>query len=118
MGKSIAGFATAYRNHGMDVVLRDAPSIIVAVAPQELSMAHDNARFSLEYVELYATSMGLGTCWAGFVEIAAGAQYTPLLEALQIPDGFAVAGTMMLGYPKHTYKRLVHRQPLNVTWVE
>jgi len=116
--KPFAGFATAYRNHGIDVVLRDAPSVIAAIAPQGLSMAHDNARFSLEYVELYATSMGLGTCWAGFVELAAATQYKPLLEALQVPEGFVVAGTMMFGYPKYTFKRLVDRQPLKVTWVE
>lgn len=116
--KPFAGLTEVYRKQGLDVILRDAPSIIVAIAPQGFAMAHDNARFSLEYVELYATSVGLGTCWAGFVEIVAGSQYQPLLEAMQIPEGFAVAGAMMLGYPKYTYNRLVDRNPLNVTWVE
>ncbi|MPM89335.1 hypothetical protein SDC9_136444 [bioreactor metagenome] len=81
-------------------------------------MAHDNARFSLEYVELYATAMELGTCWAGLVELAAGSQYKPLLEVMQIPDGFTVAGAMMLGYPKYTFKRLADRNPLKIAWVE
>lgn len=116
--KPFAGEAEVYRKQNIDVILCDAPSIIIAIAPQNLLMAHDNARFSLEYVELYATSMGLGTCWAGFVEWAAAAQYKPLLEALQVPEDFVVAGTMMLGYPKHTFKRLVDRQPLQVTWVK
>lgn len=116
--KPFAELAEVYRKQNIDVILRDAPSIIVAIAPQGFLMAHDNARFSLEYVELYATSMGLGTCWAGFVENAATTQYKPLLEALQVPEDFVVAGTMMLGYPKHTFKRLIDRQPLNVTWVE
>jgi hypothetical protein len=44
--------------------------------------AHENARFALEYVELYATSLGLGTCWAGFVELAAGSNYQPLLATM------------------------------------
>lgn len=116
--KPFASLPEVYRKYGIDVVLRDAPSIIVAVAPQGFAVAHDNARFSLEYVELYATSMGLGTCWAGFVELAVGSQYKPLLEAMQIPEGFIVGGAMMLGYPKHTFKRLVDRNPLKVTWVE
>jgi len=116
--KPFAGLPEVYRKQGIDVVLRNAPSIIVAIAPQGFSMAHDNARFSLEYVELYAISMGLGTCWAGFVEIAAASQYKPLLEALQIPEEFTAVGAMMLGYPKYTFKRLVDRQPLSVTWVE
>lgn len=116
--QAFAGLTEVYRKTKVDVILRDAPSIIVAIAPQQFSFGHDNARFSLEYVELYATAMGLGTCWAGFAELAAATQYKPILEAMQIPEGFAVAGVMMLGYPKHTFKRLVDRQPLKVTWVE
>ena len=115
--KAFVGLTEVYRKTGVDVVLRDAPYLIVVTVQQEFSLGHDNARFSLEYVELYATAMGLGTCWAGFVEMAAGAQCKPTLEAMQIPDGFAVAGVMMLGYPKHTYQRLVDRNPLKVTWL-
>ena len=116
--KPFAGLAEAYRKQNMDVILRDAPCLIAAIAPQGFEMAHDNARFSLEYVELYATAMGLGTCWAGFVEMVAGSQYKPLLDLMQIPDGFTIAGTMMLGYPQYTFKRLVDRNPLKVTWIE
>lgn len=107
-----------YRKTGIDVVLRGAPYLLVATAPKGFLLGHDNARFSLEYVELYATALGLGTCWAGFVEMAVAAQYKAVLEAMQMPDGFEFVGAMMLGYPKYTYKRLVDRNPLQVTWVE
>gem|GEM_PF-2867305 len=50
-----------YRETGVDVILRDAPYLIVATTPQEFLFGYDSARFSLEYVELYATAMGLGT---------------------------------------------------------
>lgn len=115
--KGFAGLVDVYRKTGVDVVLRNAPYLIVVTAPQDFPLGHDNARFSLEYVELYATTMGLGTCWAGFVEMAAAAQYQGILDAMQIPAGFAVVGAMMLGYPKHTYQRLVDRNPLQVTWL-
>jgi nitroreductase/NAD-dependent dihydropyrimidine dehydrogenase PreA subunit len=111
------GAIAAYRNHGYDVILRGAPSLIVATAPQEVGMtAHESARFALEYVELYAATLGLGTCWAGFVELAAGANYQPLLAELRLPEGIAFAGAMMVGYPQYTFKRLVGRNPLQVTW--
>jgi nitroreductase/NAD-dependent dihydropyrimidine dehydrogenase PreA subunit len=106
-----------YRNTGNDVILREAPCLIVAIAPQDFIIGHDNARFSLEYVELYATTLSLGTCWAGFVELAAGTNYGPLLKAMRIPEGMAVAGAIMVGYPLYTYQRLVDRHPLQVTWV-
>jgi nitroreductase/NAD-dependent dihydropyrimidine dehydrogenase PreA subunit len=113
-----AGVIAVYRNSGHDVILREAPSLIVATAPQEMGMmAHENARFALEYVELYATTLGLGTCWAGFVELAAESNYQPLLAAMRLPKGLAVAGAMMVGYPQYTFKRLVDRNPLQVNWV-
>jgi nitroreductase/NAD-dependent dihydropyrimidine dehydrogenase PreA subunit len=116
-----AGFTGAialYRDSGYDVILREAPSLIVATAPREMAMmAHENARFALEYVELYATTLGLGTCWAGFVEMAAGSNYQPLLAELRLPEEIAFAGAMMVGYPQYTYQRLVDRNPLNVRWI-
>lgn len=80
-------------------------------------MGQDNARFSLEYAELYATSLGLGTCWAGFVQLCAGAKYPPMLELMKVKEGVAVVGALMVGFPKYTYKRLVDRNPLQVDWV-
>jgi nitroreductase/NAD-dependent dihydropyrimidine dehydrogenase PreA subunit len=112
-----AGIVDIYRNTGMDVVLRGAPCLILAIAPREFRIGRDNARYSLEYVELYATTLGLGTCWAGFVELAAGSGFTPLLEAARIPEGMAIAGVMMVGYPQYAYQRLVDRNPLDVRWL-
>ena len=115
-----AGIINIYHQQKIDVVLRDAPHLIVAVAPKNFPLGHDNARLALEYVELYATSMGLGTCWAGFAEMAAAAAEpsSPLASLMQLPEGFGVVGAMMLGYPQYTYKRLPDRNPLQVTWVD
>ncbi|HYH01835.1 MAG TPA: nitroreductase family protein [Bacillota bacterium] len=115
--QGFAGIVRFYRQTGVDVILREAPHLILAIVPREFGMGHDNARFSLEYVELYATSLGLGTCWAGLAELAVGAGYPPMLEVLNIPEGTVVVGAMMVGYPKYTYQRLVERNPLSVTWL-
>ena len=70
---------------GEDRILRKAPQLIVATAPKELGGAAQVTTYlALEYVELYATSLGLGTCWAGFAQICAQ-QYPPLREFLEIP---------------------------------
>lgn len=106
-----------YRNIGTDTILRDAPCLIIATAPVNHGMAQDNAKFSLEYVELYATSLGMGTCWAGFVQLCAGARYKPIMELINIKEDTAVVGALLAGYPKNIYKRLVDRNPLQVDWV-
>lgn len=106
-----------YRNAGVDTILRGAPCLIVATAPKWLGMAQDSAKFSLEYIELYATSLGLGTCWAGFVQLCAQADYKPMLELMKLDESVAVVGSLMAGYPKYNFKRLVERNPLNVSWI-
>ena len=101
---------------GRDFILRKAPHLIVATAPENLPMGRDNARFSLAYAELFAPSLGLGTCWAGFVEMCAGAGHGPLLELFNLPDNRRVAGVIMAGYPQYSYRRLPERAPLQVEW--
>lgn len=108
---------SAYRASGADWALRDAPCLIVATAPRELEAAPVSARLALEYVELYATALGLGTCWAGAAGRCAAAAHRPLLEALDIPDGAAVVGLLMAGYPMYAYKHLPDRDPLSVSWL-
>ncbi|TGE38718.1 4Fe-4S dicluster domain-containing protein [Desulfosporosinus fructosivorans] len=106
-----------YRKTGKDVILRDAPCLIVGIVAENFqSRGRDNTHFSLSYAELYAPSIELGTCWAGFFEACAAIGYQPLLNLLGLPEKSAVTGGLLLGYPKYTYKRLVDRNPLQVTW--
>lgn len=100
---------------GEDRILRKAPLLIVATAPIELRAAQVSSYLALEYVELYATSLGLGACWAGFAQVCAQ-QYQPLLKFLNIPAERAVTGMMMAGFPKYTYYRMPERNPLQVVW--
>jgi nitroreductase/NAD-dependent dihydropyrimidine dehydrogenase PreA subunit len=106
-----------YRKTGRNVVLWNAPCLIVAVVEQDfLFVGRDNAHFSLAYAELYAPSLGLGTCWAGVIESSAASSYKPLLKLLDLPKNMCVVGALMVGYPQYRHKRLVDRAPLQVTW--
>jgi hypothetical protein len=67
--------------------------------------------------QLYATYLDLGSCWAGFVQLCAGANYPPILKLMKVNEGVAVVGALMAGFPKYTYKRLVDRNPLQVNWL-
>lgn len=106
-----------YRQTGEDVVLRSAPCLVVAVADKDfLAPVRDNAYLSLTYAQLFATSIGLGTCWTGLFEYCASSGYKPLLDLLALPANMRVISGLMVGYPKYTYKRLVDRNTLQVTW--
>jgi len=114
--KSYAVYVAAYRKDGKDVILRNAPCLIVALAPKDFLRGRDNTHFSLAYAELYAPSLGLGSCWAGLFEACASSGYRPLLEVLNLPEGKVVTGAIMVGYPEYQYHRLVDRNPLDITF--
>lgn len=117
MAPYFAAIVNKYRKTGHDGILRGAPCLIVAAALKAMStLGRDNTHFSLAYTELYAPSLELGTCWAGFFEACAMSGYQPLLDLLNLPAAMNVTGGLMVGYPKYTYKRLVDRKPLQILW--
>lgn len=119
-GNTMARYYTrtvrAFREMGCDVILRGAPHLVVAMASETFARAKENAHFSFAYAEIYAPTIGLGTCWAGFLQMCAFCNCEPLLQLLDLPAGMTVAGALMVGYPKYSYPRLVDRNPLQVIW--
>lgn len=112
-----AGLVEYYHKTGRDIILRDAPCLILAMADKSfMPRGRDNTHFSLAYAELFAPSLGLASCWVGFIESCAMSGYQPLLGLLSIPEELIVTGGIMVGYSKYTYHRLVDRNPLKVTW--
>jgi Nitroreductase len=103
-----------YRKNGMDSILRDAHHIILATAPKDFRNGRENTISALSYVELFAPTLGLGSCWAGLFEICAFSNYGPLLDLFNTPKDKIITGALMVGYPKYKYKRLVDRNPLDV----
>jgi hypothetical protein len=61
---------------------KSAPIVIVAHAAKDDLMAPTASTIALSYLELTATSMGLGCCWAGYFN-AAATNFPPMMEALQ-----------------------------------
>jgi nitroreductase/NAD-dependent dihydropyrimidine dehydrogenase PreA subunit len=100
---------------GYDIVLRDAPVVVVASAPREDPNGLVDVTLALSYFELSATTKGLGTCWAGLVQGA-------ILSSLQfkkemgIPEGHPHHYPMMLGYPKPKYFRMPERRAPKIHW--
>jgi len=100
---------------GHDVILRGAPAVIVAHAEKENRMAPSTCTIALTYLELAATSLGLGGCWAGYFN-AAATTFPPMVTALGLPEGHQCYGAMMVGYPKFTYHRLPTRKTPEINW--
>lgn len=107
-------FTAAWENN-VDMVLRDAPALVVAMAPEEVGNGIVDPTIALCYLELAAPTIGLGTCWAGALRRAI-LNWEPAKEALGLPDGYPHYYPMMLGYTKMKYHRLPERKPAKITW--
>jgi nitroreductase/NAD-dependent dihydropyrimidine dehydrogenase PreA subunit len=93
---------------GMRTVFRGAPHLIIAYGLKADPTVQTNSNIAMSYLELAAVSLKLGTCWAGFFNIASQ-HWPPLQEALDLPENHTVCSSMMIGYPVHTYSRLAPR---------
>ncbi len=100
---------------GLDVILRGAPALIVAHAKKNDRTAPNACVIALAYLELFAVSLGMGTCWAGYFQ-AASLGFPPLIQALALPANHQCYGAVMVGYPKFSYRRMPLRNPPAVTW--
>jgi nitroreductase/NAD-dependent dihydropyrimidine dehydrogenase PreA subunit len=115
--ENTANTIRCYRENGEDTILRDAPCLVIATADKDLfALGRDNTHFALSYAQLYAPTLGLGTCWSGLFEYCAAVGYEPLLKLLKLPENRVVTGASLVGYPIYTFKRLVDRDSLQITW--
>ncbi|WP_291637975.1 nitroreductase family protein [Clostridium sp.] len=114
---ALKGLIRSYKEDGVDTILRGAPNLIITLADKDFSGARGNSISCLTYLELFAPSLGLGTCWAGFFEYCASIKGSTLPKLFNIPEGKIITGAVMVGYPKYTYKKLVDRNPLEVTYI-
>lgn len=110
LDKTLAGW-----EEGNDIIFRGAPVVIVAHAEEDNPRAQTTCTIALTYLELAATGLGLGCCWAGYFMKAAD-EYPSLLQALALPEGHRCYGAMMVGYPKFKYHRLPLRNEPKIIW--
>jgi nitroreductase/NAD-dependent dihydropyrimidine dehydrogenase PreA subunit len=101
---------------GEDFVLRGASTVVVACAPEEYAWGKEDGAIALTYLELAAEARGLGVCWAGYLTRIAGL-YEPVRKMLEVPEGYAVRGGLMLGEGMHAYGRIPPRKPLSAHWL-
>jgi len=95
--------------------IRGAPVVVAAYAEKNNPIATIDCTIALSYFDLMANSMGLGCCWAGFFMMAA-ATFPAMIEAVSLPEGYQIYGSLMVGYPKYKYQRIPVRKPSDIIW--
>ena len=113
LANKFAKYKTAFEN-GEDVIFRDAPHMVVVSSHIHAPCANVDPIIALSYIELYAHSLGLGTCWCGFAQ-ACFKLLPRLSEMVQIQDEYKPVYVMLLGYPAVKYHRTTQPESFPVT---
>ena len=80
--------------------------MIVVSSSIKAPCANVDPIIALSYIELYAQSLGLGTCWCGFAQTCF--KLIPKLSSVvEIPDGYKPVYVMLLGKSAVKYHRTV-----------
>ncbi len=98
------------------MVLRNAPVVIAVHGKRNNLLARENCAIATRNMEMLAETWGLGTCWAGFLLIAAGLT-DKIAGSLGIPQDRNIYSAIMLGYPKHAYIKTVPRAKREARWL-
>lgn len=100
--------------NGEDIIFRNAPHMIVVSSPITAPCAPQDPIIALSYIELYANSLGFGTCWCGYGEICMKI-FPELCEILGVPKGYAPIYTMLLGKSAVEYARTSQPEPYTIS---
>jgi nitroreductase/NAD-dependent dihydropyrimidine dehydrogenase PreA subunit len=115
-GRPVQQKYVALWNRGLDTFLRGAPALVVVHTVSDAPFGAADCGIALTFLELAAVARGLGTCWAGLLTMVA-AKDAAMRQALGLPEGHAVHGGLMLGYPKVRYAGVPVRNPASVSWL-
>ena len=89
---------------GKDVIFRGAPHMVVVSTHEKAPCKEVDPIIALSYLELYAKSLGLGTCWCGLAYYCFS-MIPNLKHLIKIPKTHKIAYVMLIGYPEFKYKR-------------
>ena len=110
--KMMQGFET-----GKDTLFRNAPHMVVASAPADVTSPVTDSIIALSYFELQAAAMGIATTWCGLVKFALEEIAPELLRDLEIPEDHELGYVMLFGLPGIRYHRTVQRKSDRVNYV-
>jgi len=89
---------------GSSLVCHHAPAVMIFHAPvTKYSMAAADANIWATYTSIYASTLGLGTCFNGFI-VSAMSRRKTMRKEFKLPAGHQVYASLLIGHPKVKYK--------------
>lgn len=108
---------TEKRKTNDSLICHHAPAaLLFHGAATKTGMAEADANIWATYTSVYASTMGLGTCFNGFIVKAMG-KNSKQNRAFGLPPQHQVYAALLLGYPKVKYKQEASRESPKVRFI-
>ena len=99
-----------------DLITRNAPALLLFHADRGSENHSEDVWIALAYGLLAAHALGLGATAIGLVPPAVE-QNQALRSLFQIPEGDEVLASMIVGYPRHRFRKGIKRNLAEVKWL-
>jgi nitroreductase len=100
----------------IDLVLFEAPVLLLFHADSTVRFANENANLSLQNAAIAASSLGLGNFYTGYVVLACNNDKT-IPKLLGLSGKHKIYGGLTLGYPEITFSKWIDRKPAEIAWM-
>jgi nitroreductase len=101
---------------GRDYILHNAPTLILISTPKGAAFGPDNCNIAGTNLMNYAHSLGLGTCYIGFLVLMLK-RSRRLRRLLHIPSDRRVHVCLVMGYPAYMHSFTAFRKNPAVEWL-
>ncbi|MBW1846598.1 MAG: nitroreductase family protein [Deltaproteobacteria bacterium] len=115
--KDSMDYYIAKTREGRDFILHHAPVLLLIHGPKNTMFSNDNCGIASTNIINYAHSLGLGTCYIGYLTMALRFS-TTLRKWLKVPKGRRVFVSMVMGYPSYSFSFTVSRKRPAITWIQ
>ena len=101
---------------GRDLILHNAPVLVLLHGPSISFFGADNCNIAAANMTNYAHSLGLGSCYIGFVTLLSRFN-KKLCRLINLPKGRKIYASLVLGYPKIKHPNIVSRKQPEISWI-
>jgi len=107
-------FQSMWYDKQIDILFRNAPHLLIASAPKQVSAPETDTCIALSYFELLANSHGIGTMWNGFALWAIDRISPEVRTKIGIPEDHVIGAVLVFGKPAVKYARSIQSDGLNI----
>ena len=100
-------------DRGYDRIGRNAPHVMFCYSPSSYPVGQLDAIIATTHLDLYLPSLGVGTCWAGYLNMAIQ-QSKEMKDIIGLDENSTVHTSLMIGYPKYDYHKIPNRKTITV----